>query len=79
MKHQSVNVLELLLYTAAEEGLRLFVDVLFSTSAGLIVFNSYKSRRLLPEDVAQAKGNHKLAQYLRDINTRSVNNLPAWS
>lgn len=69
-KQQSVKILELLLYTAAEENAQAFVGVLFSTSAGPIVFNYYKSRRPLPEDVAQANGNDELAQYLRDINTR---------
>lgn len=69
-KQQSVKFLELLLYAAAEEDAQPFVEMLFSTSAGPIVFNSYKSRRPLPEDVAQANGNDELAQYLRDINAR---------
>ena len=45
--------------------------MVFSTSAGQIVFNSYKDRTPLPEDVAQANGHEELAQYLEDINTRS--------
>ena len=44
--------------------------MVFSTSAGQIVFNSYKDRTPLPEDVAQANGHEELAQYLTDINTR---------
>ena len=42
----------------------------FGTSAGQIVFNSYKDRTPLPDDVAQANGHEELAQYLTDINTR---------
>ena len=44
--------------------------MVFSTSAGQIVFNSYKDRTPLPEDVAQANGHEELAQYLEDISTR---------
>ena len=44
--------------------------MVFSTSAGQIVFNSYKDRTPLPEDVALANGHEELAQYLTDINTR---------
>ena len=44
--------------------------MVFSTSAGPIVFNSYTDRTPLPEDVAQANGHKELAQYFKDINTR---------
>ena len=44
--------------------------MVFSTSAGQIVFNSYKDRTPLPEDVALANGHEELAQYLTDIHTR---------
>ena len=62
--------MQLLVYTAAQTDAREFIEMVFSTSAGQIVFNSYKDRTPLPEDVAQANGHEELAQYLADINTR---------
>ena len=62
--------MQLLVYTAAQTDAREFIEMVFSTSAGRIVFNSYKDRTPLPEDVAQANGHEELAQYLTDINTR---------
>ena len=44
--------------------------MVFSTSAGQVVFNSYKDRTPLPEDVARANGHEELAQYLQDVHTR---------
>ena len=44
--------------------------MIFSTSAGQVVFNSYKDRTPLPEDVARANGHEDLAQYLQDVNIR---------
>ena len=69
-QQQSVKVLQLLVYTAAQTDAREFIEMVFSTSAGQIVFNSYKDRTPLPEDVAQANGHEELAQYLEDISTR---------
>ena len=46
--------------------------MIFSTSAGRLVFNAYKDRPQLPEDVARANGHDDLAQYLQDVNTRLV-------
>ena len=46
--------------------------MIFSTSAGRLVFNAYKDRPQLPEDVARANGHHNLAQYLQDVNARLV-------
>ena len=62
--------MQLLVYTAAQTNAREFIEMVFSTSAGQIVFNSYKDRTPLPEDVAEANGHEELAQYLEDINTR---------
>ena len=69
---QWVKILELLVYTAAQTGAKQFIEMIFSTSAQQIVFNSYKERATLPEDVARANGHFNLAQYLQDINKRSV-------
>ena len=69
---QLVKILELLVYTAAQTGAEQFIKMIFSTSAQQIVFDSYKERATLPEDVARANGHCNLAEYLQDINTRSV-------
>ena len=70
-KHtQSLKVLQLLIYTAAQEDAQQFIQMIFGTSAGKIVFNSYKDRTPLPEDVARANGHDDLAEYLQDINKR---------
>ncbi len=67
---QALKVLQLLVYTAAQTDAQQFIQMLFSTSAGLIIFNTYKDRTPLPEDVARASGHDYLAQYLQDVNTR---------
>ena len=67
---QSVELLQLLVHTAAETGAQRFIEMVFSTSAGQVVFCSYKDRNPLPEDVARAIGHRELAQYLQDVHTR---------
>lgn len=59
-----------MVYTAAQTGAQRFIEMVFSTSAGQVVFNSYKERNSLPEDVARANGHEQLAQYLQDVHTR---------
>ena len=59
-----------MVYTAAETDAQEFIEMVFSTSAGQVVFNSYKDRTPLPEDVARANGHEELAQYLQHVNTR---------
>ena len=62
-----------LVYTeAAQKGAKQLIEMIFSTSAQRIVFDSYKDRTALPEAVARANGHCNLAQYLQDITTRSV-------
>ena len=58
------------MYTAAQTGAKDFIEMIFSTSVQRIVFDSYKDRVALPEDVARANGHCDLAQYLEDITTR---------
>ena len=67
---QCLNVLQLLVYTAAQVGAQQFLEVIFSTSAGKIVFNSYKDRTPLPEDVARANDHDELVEFLQDVNKR---------
>ena len=66
----SVELLRLLVYKAAEIGGRQFIRVIFSTSAGKVVFNSYKNNATLPEDVARTNGHLALADYLQDVDSR---------
>ena len=67
---QSLKVLQLLVYTAAHEDAQLFLEMIFSTSAGKIVFDSYKDQTPLPEDIARANGHDELAKFLQDVNKR---------
>ena len=69
---QSVELLQLMVYTAAQTDAQPFIKMVFSTTAGLVVFNYYKDRTTLPEDVARANGHEELAQYLQDVHTKYV-------
>ena len=69
-QEQSVELLQLMVYTAAQTGAQRFIEMVFSTSVGQVVFNSYKNRNPLPEDVARANGHEELAQYLHKVHTR---------
>ena len=70
-----LKVLQLLTYTAAETDAQQFIEMIFSTSVGQFVFNSYKDRTPLPENVARANGHEDLAQYLEDVNSRYVDSV----
>ena len=59
-----------MVYKAAQTNAQEFLEMVFSTSAGQVVFNSYKDRTPLPEDIARANGHDELAQYLQDVHTR---------
>ncbi|XP_068685942.1 uncharacterized protein [Montipora foliosa] len=69
-QQHSLQFLQLLVYTAALTGEKHLIEIIFSTSAGQIVFDSYKGRAQLPEDVARANGHDDLANYLQDLTTR---------
>lgn len=66
----SVKLLQLLVYKAAEIDGHEFIKMIFSTSAGKVVFNSYRNSATLPEDVARANGHSTLANHLQDVNSR---------
>ena len=66
----SVKLLHCLVYKAAEIDGQEFIQVIFSTSAGKVIFNSYKNNAVLPEDVARANGHTVLADYLQHVNNR---------
>ena len=66
----SLELLQLLVYKAAEIDGQEFIRMIFSTSAGKVVFNSYRNSATLPEDVARTNGHLTLANYLQDVNRR---------
>ena len=66
----SVKLLQSLVYKAAEIDGQEFIQKIFSTSAGKVVFNSYRNSATLPEDVARANGHLTLANYLQNVNSR---------
>ena len=66
----SLQGLLLLVYTAAETDARQFIELVFNSSAGKVVFNAYRCTSPLPEDVARAFGHEDTAQYLESISKR---------
>ena len=66
----SVQLLQRLVYTAAKVDAFWLIQIIFNLPSGEIAFNSYKSRSLLPEDVAIAHGHKETAQYLKDVTKR---------
>ncbi|PFX12498.1 hypothetical protein AWC38_SpisGene23539 [Stylophora pistillata] len=69
---KSVKLLTMLTYKAAQVNSLEFVDVIFSTSVGKVVFNQYRNNLTLPEDVARANGRSILGNYLENVNKRAV-------
>lgn len=66
----SVKLLQLLVYKAAEIDGQEFIQMIFSTSAGKVVFDSYRNNATLPEDIARVNGHLALADYLQNVNNR---------
>ena len=60
----------LLVYAAAESGAQQFIEMIFSSSAARMVFDSYKDRPVLPEVIAKDRGNEETAHYLEEISKR---------
>ena len=58
------------MYKAAKINGREFLEMIFSTSAGIVVFNHYRNSATLPEDVARANGHTILWDYLENVNKR---------
>lgn len=67
---KSVKLLTLLIYIAAQNNSLEFVDLIFSTSVGKVVFTHYKHNPTLPEDVARVNGHPILGNYLENVNRR---------
>jgi len=69
-QHQAVEILRRLLYTAARIGVEGFIRMVFGTSAGRIVFEAYKNKSPLPEEIAAGNGYDEIASFLRDVSER---------
>lgn len=67
---QQVRMLSLLVYAAAESGAQQFIEMIFTSSAARMVFDSYKDRPLLPEVIAKNHGNKEIANYLEEVTKR---------
>ena len=67
---QQVQLLCLLVFTAAREGAQQFIEIIFSSSAGRLVFDAYKNSQPLPEVVAKDHGHKKTACYLEGVTKR---------
>ena len=63
-------MLSLLIYTAAKYGAQQFIEMIFNSSAGRIVFDAYKDNLTLPEIIAKDNGNDETANYLESITKR---------
>ena len=71
-QRQAMDILQCLVYTAAEIGAEEFIQMIFSTPAGRIVFEAYKKESSLPEDMAEANGHEDIATFLRAITKRYI-------
>lgn len=67
-----MDLLRYLIYTAARIGAEEFIRMIFSTSAGRIVFEAYKKESTLPEDMAEENGHEGIATFLRAITKRYI-------
>lgn len=63
-------MLSLIIYAAAEIGAQQFIEMIFTSSAGRVVFDVYKEKPVLPEVIAKDHGNEETAKYLEGITKR---------
>ena len=71
-QRQAMGMLRCLVFTAAEIGAEEFIRMIFSSSAGRIIFEAYKKQSLLPESIADANGHEEIATFLRTITKRYI-------
>ena len=69
-QQKAMDILRCLVYTAAGIGAEGFIRMIFSTSAGRIIFETYKKESPLPELIADANGHEDIATFLRAITKR---------
>ena len=63
-------MLSRLVYAAAENDALQFIKLIFTSSAGEVVFGAYKNSSTLPEAIAKDHGYEKTAKYLEDVTKR---------
>lgn len=61
-----------LVYAAAEIGSQQFIEMIFKSSAGRVVYDFYRDRSPLPEAISRKYGHEKTAIYLGEITKRYV-------
>ena len=59
-----------LVYAAAEIGVQQFIEMIFNSSAGRVVYNRYKDSSVFPEAIAREYGHEKTATFLEEITDR---------
>ena len=59
-----------LVYVAAETGGQQFIEMIFNSSAGRVVYDRYKDSSALPEAIAREYGHEKTAALLEEITGR---------
>ena len=67
--------LKSLVYAAAEAGTMRLLETILSLPAGRVVFEACKEESSLPEDIAAKNGHGKVAEYLRGMTKRLVDDL----
>lgn len=67
---EPVEMLSLVVYAAAESGAQQFIEMIFTSPAGRVVFDVYKKKPVLPEVIAKDHGNKETAKYLEGITKR---------
>ena len=67
---ESVQMLCVLVYAAAEIGVQQFIEMIFNTSAGRVVYDRYKDSSALPETIAREYGHEETASFLEEITGR---------
>lgn len=69
---RTAQVLLSLLYKAAECGAQVFIEMIFNSSVGKVIFHEYKNSVPLPEVIARNHGHENTALYLEEITARLV-------
>ncbi len=69
---EPVQLLRLLVYTAAKMGAQQFIEIIFNSSSGRVVYEAYKECPPLPEVIARDHGNEETAHYLEGITKRYI-------
>lgn len=67
---EPVQMLCVLVYAAVEIGGQQFIEMIFNSSAGRVVYDCYKDSSALPEAIAREYGHEMTACFLEEITGR---------